>query len=331
MVDTITTNLEPVPSRSAPRTFSERMDAWLGKISTWTSEANALAAGANTNKLAAEAAQAAAETAETNAKTAETNAAASESAAASSAQTAINAPGTSATSSTSVLIGTGSKSLTIQASKEIVVGMFVLIARTSAPENYMAGQVTSYNSGTGALVVSVGAVGGSGTYIDWTVSLSAITFDAASEAEMQAGTETSLRAMSPALVATLVDARVDYQEFTSSGIWTKLATAKYVYVEAIGGGGGGENHTTGTSVFGGGGGGFTAKLFRASEIGTTEDVTIGAGGSGGLNGTVAPGTNGGDTILGATPLLTAHGGTASGSGGGGETRGNTAFPTGGGG
>lgn len=53
MVDTITTNLEPVPSRSAPSTFSERMDAWLGKISTWTSEANALATGANTNATTA--------------------------------------------------------------------------------------------------------------------------------------------------------------------------------------------------------------------------------------------------------------------------------------
>jgi hypothetical protein len=197
------------------------MDTWLGKISTWTDEANALATGANTNKLAAEAA-------ETNAKEwaenpedveveagqysakhhaakaadSETNAAASASKAESFAQSAINAPGTSATSTTSVLIGTGSKSLTIQTGKDIVVGMFVLIARTSAPTNYMAGQVTSYNSETGALAVFINSVGGSGTYTDWTISLSAITFDAATEAEMKAGTETAVRTMSPADIKT---------------------------------------------------------------------------------------------------------------------------------
>lgn len=74
MTDTITTDLNPVPSRKSPSTFSSRMDDWLNKISTWTDEANALATGANTNKLAAEAAQGAAETAKTHAETAETNA-----------------------------------------------------------------------------------------------------------------------------------------------------------------------------------------------------------------------------------------------------------------
>jgi hypothetical protein len=80
--------------------------------------------------------------------------------------------------------------------------MFILIARTSAPENYMAGQVTSYNSETGALAVFINSVGGSGTYTDWTISLSAITFDAATEAEMIAGTETAVRTMSPADIKT---------------------------------------------------------------------------------------------------------------------------------
>ncbi len=53
MVDTITTDLEPVPSRQDPSTFSSYMDTWLGKISTWTTEANALATGANTNAVTA--------------------------------------------------------------------------------------------------------------------------------------------------------------------------------------------------------------------------------------------------------------------------------------
>ena len=39
------------------------------------------------------------------------------------------------------------------------------------PPNYMDGQVTSYNSGTGALVVNVTAIGGTGTLAVWTISI----------------------------------------------------------------------------------------------------------------------------------------------------------------
>lgn len=93
-------------------------------------------------------------------------------AAAAAAATSINAPGTNATSTSSVLVGTGSKSLTTQAGKLFVPGQPVMIARTSAPgTTWMAGNVTSYNSGTGSLVVSVVWTAGSGTFTDWTVSL----------------------------------------------------------------------------------------------------------------------------------------------------------------
>lgn len=100
------------------------------------------------------------------------NAANSASAAATSASTALNAPGTNATSTTSTLIGTGSKSLTVQTGKLFVVGQPVMIARTSDPgTTWMAGNVTSYNSGTGALVVNAVWTAGSGTFTDWTISL----------------------------------------------------------------------------------------------------------------------------------------------------------------
>lgn len=95
-------------------------------------------------------------------------------AAASSALTAVNAPGTSATSTTSATIGMGSKSLTIQAGKSLVPGMTIVAADTAAPDtNAMTGIITSYNSGTGALVftVSIPPIG-SGTKTAWTVSLS---------------------------------------------------------------------------------------------------------------------------------------------------------------
>lgn len=77
----------------------------------------------------------------------------------------------SATSTTSLTVGTGSKSLTIQTGKQFQIGQPVRIADTGTPTNYMDGQVTAYNSGTGAMTVNVTATGGSGTIAAWTVSL----------------------------------------------------------------------------------------------------------------------------------------------------------------
>lgn len=90
------------------------------------------------------------------------------------AQTAINAPGTSATSTTSLTIGTGSKSLTVQTAKNFVVGMSVKIAYTNSPTNWMAGDITAYDTATGALTVIVTNINGSGTQTAWTVSLSGV-------------------------------------------------------------------------------------------------------------------------------------------------------------
>jgi hypothetical protein len=90
------------------------------------------------------------------------------------AQTAINAPGTSATSTTSLTIGTGSKSLTVQTAKSFVVGMSVKIAYTNSPTNWMHGDITAYDTSTGALTVNVTTINGSGTQTAWTVSLSGI-------------------------------------------------------------------------------------------------------------------------------------------------------------
>ncbi len=92
--------------------------------------------------------------------------------AAASATSAILAPGTSATSTTSLTVDFGNKSLTIQTGKSIVVGMSVKIADTVTPANWMHGDVTSYDSGTGALIVNVTLIRGSGTVSAWTISLS---------------------------------------------------------------------------------------------------------------------------------------------------------------
>jgi hypothetical protein len=75
------------------------------------------------------------------------------------------------TSATSLLIGTGSKSFTTAGFYEWAVGMYVLAASAANPTNLMYGQVTSWTTATNVLVVNVLAVGGSGTFADWTVSL----------------------------------------------------------------------------------------------------------------------------------------------------------------
>jgi hypothetical protein len=85
----------------------------------------------------------------------------------------MNAPGTNGISTTSLSIALESKTLTIQTGKAFSLGQFVIIARTAAPANFMVGQITSHNSSTGELIVDVVQIAGSGTYSDWTVSLSA--------------------------------------------------------------------------------------------------------------------------------------------------------------
>lgn len=74
------------------------------------------------------------------------------------------------TSTTSNIIGTGSKSFTTQANRAFDAGTNVTIVSDANPTaNRMFGKSTSYDSGTGALTVNVVAVEGSGTHTDWTI------------------------------------------------------------------------------------------------------------------------------------------------------------------
>lgn len=86
-----------------------------------------------------------------------------------------SAPGTNGSSTTNLTVGTGTQSLTIQTGKSLYPGQTVVIALTATPSTQMVGTVTSYNSGTGALVVEVSSVSGSGTGAAWQVALSGRT------------------------------------------------------------------------------------------------------------------------------------------------------------
>lgn len=70
-------------------------------------------------------------------------------------------------STTSMTIGTGSKSFTVQTGLNFTVGQTVKVGYDGT--KYMTGTVTSYNSGTGAMVVNVTSVVGSGTHPTWSV------------------------------------------------------------------------------------------------------------------------------------------------------------------
>lgn len=103
----------------------------------------------------------------------------------------------------------------------------------------------------------------------------------------------------------------DYQVFTANGTWTKpsgLTGDEIVIIQAWGGGGAGGNASNRSG--GGGGGAMVEYTIKASQMGSTESVTIGAGGTPGA----VNGNPGGNTTVGT--LLTTFGG---GGGGGGST------------
>ena len=133
------------PDPNDPNTFDTLALPWSQSVGAATTAVGTVAAGVYANALAAQEA----------------------------AANAINAPGTSATSVSSLALATGSQSLTIQAGKAFAVGQFVVLANTPTPTNYMTGQITAYDPATGALVVNVSSKGGSGSYAAWTISLTA--------------------------------------------------------------------------------------------------------------------------------------------------------------
>lgn len=86
---------------------------------------------------------------------------------------AMNTNDTRDTSTSSVLIGTGTKVFTVSAGKSFSAGQWLTISNTPAPTNQMVANVTSYSGTTLTVTVPANGVFGSGTLAAWTIALTA--------------------------------------------------------------------------------------------------------------------------------------------------------------
>ncbi len=111
--------------------------------------------------------------------------------------------------------------------------------------------------------------------------------------------------------ATVSASTVDVQTFTSSDTWNKPSSGTLAIVECWGAGGSGGHANSGG---GGGGGAYTKAILVLSDLGSTETVTIGAGGAA-VTGSNTIGNTGGNTTFGSH--LTGYGGGGGGNNGGG--------------
>lgn len=90
---------------------------------------------------------------------------------------AASAAALSGTSTSSVVMGAGSKSFVTQAGKSFGNAAFLRIQRHADPSVYLYGRSTAYNAVTGALTVSVERSVGSGTFTDWDIFVTSMAGD----------------------------------------------------------------------------------------------------------------------------------------------------------
>lgn len=230
-----------------------------------------------------------------------------------------------ATSTTSNSIAAGT-TWTVAAGLPITAGDLVVVRRTSAAyAQKIIGTVSSYNAGTGQLIVTVIARSGSGTFTDWTITTRPSTggIDGFAAFTMYPG-EARIVQWNGARLTTTILKKFNYR-MNAAEVY--LHPPGYDEVEADlqgagGGGGGGRCSAVGNGQAkggsGGGGGARPPALKHRLAPLTAVQVLTGAPGAAGASANVSAttggnGGNGGNTSFGA--YATAYGG-AGGQGGG---------------
>lgn len=162
----ITTDVSDPPNRGQEQAvFSPKMDSFLASFNPFKVAQNTLAGWIET---IANLVEGWANSADADATTATAQAAIATAAASS----AINSPATNATSTSTITPVIGANSFTLaQTGKAFVVGQFVTVA--NSPTNFFTGQITAFNSGTGAITVDGRTVESTGSASAWTVTASA--------------------------------------------------------------------------------------------------------------------------------------------------------------
>ena len=177
----ITLYTDDVPLRDGSQTNAE-FSTNVGNLLTWippmTVEFNASLVTVNASLVAIEGFSVSAGNSATTASNAATTATDKAAIAVAAAASATLAPGTSATSTSTITPGYGSKSFTLaETGKTFIVNQFVTVADTADPANkFFNGPITAFNSGTGAITVDSRAFFGMTSSSSWVITGSAPAF-----------------------------------------------------------------------------------------------------------------------------------------------------------
>ncbi|WP_374578292.1 hypothetical protein [Phenylobacterium sp.] len=106
------------------------------------------------------------------------------------ALTAVNAPGTMATSTSTMALGAGAKALTLQTGKSLVPGQTIVASVQGDASKRMSGPLLTYDPATGAATFDCEQAFGAGTYSAWRVGLApSSSIPVAAVADYWAGTD----------------------------------------------------------------------------------------------------------------------------------------------